>query len=260
MSSVFRYFASLQFIESLVVLALCIVMLKTIKTFLIKNEVTKPKSKQKKSTTMGVFFSTLQYIVVLIAIFVILSINGIDPSGIFTGLGIVATIVGLALQDTLKDILSGINIYNNNFYKVGDLVEFEGNVCEVKFFNARVTKFRNLFTNSTFTVCNSSINKAKKIKNNHLCTMLIDFGISEERLQQAFNHLSEELLKIKGLEKVNGFGILDFTDKGLKYAIHYQMDPKLQFEQYFDIMATIHRVLQEEKVPIIEFIKVRDVN
>ena len=101
MSSVFRYFASLQFIESLVVLALCIVMLKTIKTFLIKNEVTKPKSKQKKSTTMGVFFSTLQYIVVLIAIFVILSINGIDPSGIFTGLGIVATIVGLALQDTL---------------------------------------------------------------------------------------------------------------------------------------------------------------
>ena len=42
--------------------------------------------------------------------------------------------------------------------------------------------------------------------------MLIDFGISEEKLQQAFNHLGEELLKIKGLEKINGFGILDLIE------------------------------------------------
>ena len=259
MSSVFKYFISIEFLESLVIVVLCFFMLKTIKVFLIKNEVTKPKSKQKKSTTIGVFFSSLQYIVVLAAIFIILSINGIDPSGIFTGLGIVATIVGLALQDTLKDILSGINIYNNNFYKVGDVVDYDGHLCEVKFFNARVTKFRDLFTDGTYTVCNSIINKAHKVKNKHLCKMLIDYNTKEDILQKAFKHVGDELLKIEGLETIIGSGIVNFTQKGLEYAISYQMDPKLQFEKYFEIMSTIHRALLEEKVPVIEFIKVKDI-
>ena len=189
----------------------------------------------------------------LSAVFIILSINGIDPAGIFAGLGIVATIVGLALQDTLKDILSGINIYNNNFYKVGDVVEYDGKTCEVKFFNARVTKFRDMFTNATYTVCNSTINKATKIKDNHLCLMLIEFGTTEDKLNKAFTALSAELKKIEGIEAINGFGILNFTERGMQYAISYKMDPKLQFENYFKIMSTVHNTLQREGVAVIDY-------
>ena len=259
MSKVLSYFVSMEFLESLLILILCVLMLRTIKVFLIKNVVTRPKNKQKKSTTMGVFFSTIQYVVVLAAIFIILSINGIDPSGIFTGLGIVATIVGLALQDTLKDILSGINIYNNNFYKVGDLVEFDGHLCEVKFFNARVTKFRDMFTNATYTICNSQINKAIKIKNNHLCKMTIDYKTTDEKLNKVFARVGQELLKIDGLEKINGSGIISFNEKGIEYAISYQMDPSLQFDKYFEIMGTIHKVLLEEDLILIEFVKVKEI-
>ncbi len=253
MIDVFSYFVSLQFVESLFILVILGFFLRTINRYLVKREKTNPKSERKKSTTIGIVLSTIRYIAVLTAVFIILSLNGIDPAGIFTGLGIVATIVGLALQDTLKDILSGINIYNNNFYKVGDVVEYEGKTCEVKFFNARVTKFRDMFTDATYTVCNSTINKATKIKDSHLCKMLIEFGTPEEKLNKAFTVLSTELKKIDGLEKINGFGILSFTERGMQYAISYKMDPKLQFENYFTIMSTVHNTLQREGITVVDY-------
>ena len=255
MIDVFSYFVSLQFVESLFILVILGFFLRAINRYLIKREKTNPKSERKKSTTIGIVLSTLRYIAVLTAVFIILSLNGIDPAGIFTGLGIVATIVGLALQDTLKDILSGINIYNNNFYKVGDMVEYDGKTCEVKFFNARITKFRDMFTNDTYTVCNSMINKATKVKDNHLCKILIDVNTPEEKLNKAFTILSQELTRIGGLNKVNGFGIISFTEKGLLYAISYNMDPKLQFENYFTIMSTIHDTLLKEDIRIVDYTK-----
>ena len=253
MIDVLSYFVSWQFVESLFIIIILGFFLKAINRYLIKREKTNPKSERKKSTTIGIVLSTLRYIAVLSAVFIILSINGIDPTGIFAGLGIVATIVGLALQDTLKDILSGINIYNNNFYKVGDVVEYDGKTCEVKFFNARVTKFRDMFTNATYTVCNSTINKATKIKDYHLCLMLIEFGTTEDKLNKAFTALSAELKKIEGIEAINGFGILNFTERGMQYAISYKMDPKLQFENYFKIMSTVHNTLQREGIAVIDY-------
>ena len=145
MIDVLSYFVSLQFVESLFIIIILGFFLKAINRYLIKREKTNPKSERKKSTTIGIVLSTLRYVAVLSAVFIVLSINGIDPTGIFAGLGIVATIVGLALQDTLKDILSGINIYNNNFYKVGDVVEYDGKTCEVKLFNDRDKKLRDIF-------------------------------------------------------------------------------------------------------------------
>lgn len=133
------------------------------------------------------------------------------------------------------------------------MVEYDGKTCEVKFFNARVTKFRDMFTNATYTVCNSTINKATKIKDYHLCLMLIEFGTTEDKLNKAFTALSAELKKIEGIEAINGFGILNFTERGMQYAISYKMDPKLQFENYFKIMSTVHNTLQREGIAVIDY-------
>ena len=40
---------------------------------------------------------------------------GVNVKGMVAGLGITATIIGLALQDTLKDIINGINLILENY-------------------------------------------------------------------------------------------------------------------------------------------------
>ena len=83
MIDVLSYFVSWQFVESLFIIIILGFFLKAINRYLIKREKTNPKSERKKSTTIGIVLSTLRYIAVLSAVFIILSINGIDPAGIF---------------------------------------------------------------------------------------------------------------------------------------------------------------------------------
>ena len=54
----------------------------------------------------GVF----KYSVTCGVVLIILQINGVNVNSAVAGLGIASTIVGLSLQDVLKDIIMGINI------------------------------------------------------------------------------------------------------------------------------------------------------
>ena len=141
LKEIFDYLTSKTFISSVLVVVIMIALLYIIKQYLIKKVAYTGKNEQHKNTFIGVVFNILQYVVIVVAVVIVMHLHGVNVTSILAGIGIAATIVGLALQDTLKDILAGINIYNNNFYKVGDVVRYNGEECDVKYFNARVTKF-----------------------------------------------------------------------------------------------------------------------
>ena len=61
------------------------------------------KDDQHRNTFIGVIFSVVQYLVIIAAVVIILRLHGVNVISIFTGLGIVATIIGLALQDARLD-------------------------------------------------------------------------------------------------------------------------------------------------------------
>ena len=163
-----KYFASKPFLISLIIVGVTGLLLYIIKQYLIKKVAYTTKGEQHKNTFYGVIFNILQYVVVIIAIVMILHQHGVNVTRILAGLGIMATIIGLALQDTLKDIIAGISIYNYNFYKVGDLIRYNGEECDVKYFSARVTKLQSIQTNSTYTVNNSLMTSVEKIKDNRI--------------------------------------------------------------------------------------------
>ena len=123
---ILNYLGSSAFLSSLLVIAVASALLYVIKQYLIKKVAYTNKDEQHKNTFIGMIFNVLQYIVIIAAAMMVMHLHGVNISSILAGLGIVATIVGLALQDTLKDIIAGINIYNNNFYKVGDMVRYNG--------------------------------------------------------------------------------------------------------------------------------------
>ena len=216
-SSTLDYFTSSAFIGSAIVIALTVLAMGAIKKYLIKKVAYTTKDEQHKNTFVGVIFNLLQYLVVLICVVLVLKFHGVNITSIVAGLGIVATLVGLALQDTLKDVISGVNIYSNNFYKVGDLVMYNGKLCEVKYFSARVTKFQALMNNSTFTVCNSTINSIEKVKDITNIPLTFDFDVDAKKVEKCYFEALEAIKDEKYLKGFDYYGVVNVTTDGVVY-------------------------------------------
>lgn len=212
-----NYFTSSAFLASVVVICLTIILLTVIKKYLIKKVAYTTKSEQHQNTFIGVVFNLLQYLVILGCAVIVLKVHGVDVTSIVAGLGIVGALVGLALQDTMKDLISGINIYNNNFYKVGDLVIYNDQLCEVKYFSARVTKFVSWVTGNTFTVCNSTINSIEKVKDTTTIKLTFDFEDDKKKIDKCFEKAAESIKDEKFLKNVEYYGLIDINQEGLVY-------------------------------------------
>ncbi|MBO7698975.1 MAG: mechanosensitive ion channel, partial [Erysipelotrichaceae bacterium] len=199
-----------------------VLLLSIIKKYLIKKVAYTNKDEQHRNTFIGVIISVAQYVVIVVAVVVVLRLHGVNVFSIVTGLGIMATIIGLALQDTLKDIIAGINIYNSNFYKVGDMVRYNGEECDVKYFSARVTKFQSIFTNSTYTVCNSSITSIEKIKDTKILSLEFNFDKDSKKINKAFDRTVEQGKNIENIKEIQNLGLIYFGRQGPVYGILYK--------------------------------------
>jgi len=226
MSDVIDYLLSTDFLVSVVIIAITFVIMWFIKQYLIKKVAYTNQDEKHKNTFIGVLFNALQYLIILIAIFLIMKVNGVDVGGMFTGLGIAATIIGLSLQDTLKDIFSGINIYNNNFYKVGDVVEYKGEQFEVKYFNARVTKLKSLSNQATITLINSSVTEMRKVKDLTFYAIYFDFDTPHDKIQDAFLAMEKRVEELHGAWDAEYFGIIGCDNNGVKPALVYHYNPR----------------------------------
>ena len=68
------------------------------------------KIENKTKTYIKVISNLLRYTFILCILLFILQLNGINITAILTGVGVVGVIGGVALQDTLKDLIMGVNI------------------------------------------------------------------------------------------------------------------------------------------------------
>lgn len=243
-----KYFTSPAFFGSLAIVIALIAALTFIKNVLIK-QVAYKNGKKKRNTGLGMIFNILQYIVIIAALFGILSVNGINVTALVAGLGIVATIVGLSLQDTFKDLFAGLNIFENNFYKVGDYVKYNGELCEVKFFNARITKFSSLFTNSTYTVSNSTISSIEKIKNSWAFEFAFDFEDDRDKITKALKNTEEAVLRnVEGVDSVQALGIININARGVIYAIVLKCKPKYYIPGMIEIYSNAYNEFKKAGV------------
>ena len=82
--------------------------------------------KSKKSNTyIKLFKSLIRYIFLIVLLFVLLRINGVNITAMVTGVGVFGIIFGFAIQDALKDIIKGMDIIADSYYQVGDIIRVD---------------------------------------------------------------------------------------------------------------------------------------
>ena len=95
---------------------------------------------QKTTTVFILVVNFLKWVVVIGAVFMILSACGLRSEFSAAGAGIVALIIGLGSQSLVADILAGIFIVFEGDYQVGDIVILDGWRGEIQAIGVRTTK------------------------------------------------------------------------------------------------------------------------
>ena len=124
---------------------------------------------KKKKTIISLIKNILKWLIYIFVILSILSVYGVDTTGIIASLGVAGLVIGLALQDIIADFVAGIFILFDDQYIIGDVVEINGFKGEVIGFGLMSTKIKNA-TGDVLIISNSSFKEVKNFSrsNNNL--------------------------------------------------------------------------------------------
>ena len=86
----------------------------------------------------------LNVVVVIVAIFIILSIVGFNMTTAVAGLGIGSIIIAFAAQKTLENLIGGISILSDEVIRVGEVCRIGEEIGVVEDISLRSTRFRTL--------------------------------------------------------------------------------------------------------------------
>lgn len=177
--------------------------------------------KKRRKTVVNIIQNVFKYVYVILIIIILLQIFGVDTKNFIAGLGIAGVVIGLALQDALKDIISGVSIIMDDYFVVGDIVEIKGFKGKVTSLGLKATMIENengtinVLTNRTI---DNVINYSKKSPKLILITSISGVN-KQETVEKHLIKLCEELNDLKNVKDVKYLGIEEILDNNVNYAI-----------------------------------------
>ena len=192
-----------------------------------------------RQTLLRVGFDALKALIIIGAVVIIMQSNGIDVSGLLTSLGIVSVVVGLALQDPLRDIIMGIHLLADRFFIVGDVVEFSGVVGVVEVMNLQTTKIRELETGSIFVLCNRDINQVKVLSGVLDVDVPLSYQEDVRLVHQTLREIAEKIAAEETVESCVYLGTEDFRDSAILYKLRIQCRPADRFSVRRLVLAKV---------------------
>lgn len=210
------------------------------------------KEEKRTITVVSLITNIIKYIIILIDVIIILGIYGIPTTSIIASLGAVGVVLGFALQDTLKDFVSGFFMITENQYRMGDWVDignFQGEVINI---GLKTTQIR-AYTGEVKIISNRTITE---VINYNLANSLAivdvpipyeeDYEKAEDVLKKLCDHLTNTLEKIKG--NVTLLGINEYGNQGLIYRITVDTIPTEHYGVQREIRKQVKKVLDENNI------------
>lgn len=191
---------------------------------------------KKRNTIIKLLENIIKYIIFIILILYIMEINGIDTKSLIAGIGVAGVVIGLALQDLLKDVISGLSIMLDNYFVIGDIVEFDGFTGEVVEFGLKSTKIQ-AFSGERYTIANRNIDRIKNISqksSNILINVPTSYDVKEEKVKKVLlDAISLIVNETEADEESAYLGIDSFGDSAVNYliSIHCPQDKKFDIKR-----------------------------
>lgn len=209
--------------------------------------------RKKRKTIVNLISNLVKYIIYIFLILAALDLYGVDTKALIASLGIAGAILGLALQDTIKDFINGITIIMDNFFVVGDWVtykDFTGIVIEL---GLKTTKIKKI-NGEVLVIANRNIDEVVNISQ-ETANVIIDIPTSYEEkishVEKTIEKILVEIKKINGIKKDPQYlGISEFEDSCVKYTISFLCPQEKQWQIRRDVLKIIKTMYDKDKIKI----------
>ena len=115
-----------------------------------------PGAAQRSETFKSIVSSVFSYIMFFILATAVLRLFGVDVTSILAAAGVVGIALAFGAQTLVKDLLSGLFIWGEHSYAVGDLVSINGLDGTVEAITIRTTSIRN-YNGNVYIIPNGDI-------------------------------------------------------------------------------------------------------
>lgn len=238
-------------VHSIIVIIVSFCIYKIVKHFFIKgNAVVSEKLNNKSKTYLRLITSILRYVFVIITILIILEINGINVSSMLAGVGIISVILGLAIQDALKDIIRGFSILSDGYFSVGDVVSYDGIVGKTIVIGLKTTKIKDLSTNNIISIANRNIEKIQVVSEDIYINIPLSYELSIDKAENVIDIIINEIKTNDDVKNAEYLGVNSLDDSNIKYLIKVMCDPEIKLKIRRFSLGCILRVLENEGIEV----------
>ena len=221
----------LRIILSLLTVVIAIILykiiMKAIEKTIGKNKIFKNK---KVNTYIELAKSISRYVFGVIIAIIILKIFGIDVSSILAGIGIIGVIIGLAIQDFLKDIIRGSSIISDNYFSVGDIVKYKDVEGKILVVGLKSTKIQELSTGNIYSIANRNIEEIAVLSNLIYVRVPLPYELKLKEQHKVLDDIVEIVKKDSLIKDCENVGLAELADSKIEYLLKITLNPanKLQ--------------------------------
>lgn len=210
------------------------------------------KDYNRKVTTAKLINSSFKYVMVLVGFIGILVICGVELSAIITGAGLLSIAIGFGAQSLVNDMISGMFIFFEKQYDVGDTVEIEGFTGEVISLGFKSTVLKN-WLGDIFVIGNGKINSLinySQANSVALVKVRVEADTDFIRLQSIVESTLANVLTQYDyfIEEPIYKGVSSISSSGVQVLITAQTEPMRHFEAERVIRQSLIEIFEAEKI------------
>ena len=181
---------------------------------------------KRQKSIVNLISNIVRFFILFIALTIILEEFGIDTKSFIASLGVFSLVIGLALQDLLKDIISGFSIVFEGLYNIGDWIEISSFKGEVIATSLRTTRIR-AYTGEVKIISNRNITELINYSmddSNAIVDIEVSYDSKLDKVDKVINEMCTDFEKEEGVKKVDILGLNEIGDSGLKFRLVIKSD------------------------------------
>ena len=171
-------------------------------------------------------------------------------TSLFAGLGILSVIVGLAIQDWLKDIIRGSSIVSDKYFQVGDVVKYNDIEGKVLVIGLKTTQIQDIRTQNIVSIANRKIEEVEVVSEKNYIEIPMPYELPLSRAEAI---VEEIIMEVKKNEKVMDFiykSVNKLDSSSINYYIEVDCKPVEKFQVRRDTIRTILATMEKNNISV----------
>ncbi len=205
---------------------------------------------------LPLFHKASKVIFVIIAVLWVLAIWEIDITPYLAGAGIIGLVLGMALQDSLKNVFGGVSLLLDKNFHIGDPIQLEsGELGSVNEIGLRSTKILT-FDNEVIFIPNGQLANMRirnYVKPNTKIRKIVEFGVAYgSDVENVKKVVLGAMKKVKDISDDPYMDVI-FTsmgDSALLFKARFWVDWEVAYSKWLEVTQAIYSVLEKEGIEI----------